>query len=233
VRAEFRPGREWEPTPIGLCLPDEPILFEQWTRLGRKLGMLHEASVWSLGDWLNYGYRHYVRSHGRRFDGAVELTGLAYQTLKNYASTARRIPLERRRPKLSYSHHFAVVSLPPEAQEDFLDRAEREGWSFHELQRQTRAHRQSQRSPLAEVDVDEQPTPPDPTPLRAGQEQAPLRTTPEQREEPVAQFVTLDVELARRTRWEGAAGERGLSLEDWLIEVADEAAAAVPSVALA
>jgi hypothetical protein len=39
--------------------------------------------------------------------------------------------------------------------------------------------------------------------------------------------VTIDVELERRARWQGAADHLGLSLEEWISRVADEAAAAV------
>jgi hypothetical protein len=102
VRAEFRPGRDFEPTPVGLQLPDKAMHFEQWAKLGRRLAMLHNASAWALGDWIRYGDVHYQPAQENRYDEAVALTGLARQSLKNYASVARRFPLERRRAKLSY-----------------------------------------------------------------------------------------------------------------------------------
>jgi hypothetical protein len=70
---------------------------------------------------------------GERMAQAVENTGLAPQTLMNYASVARRVPPERRRQSLPYSYHAVVAPLEPADQERWLTDAEAEGWTRREL----------------------------------------------------------------------------------------------------
>jgi hypothetical protein len=60
---------------------------------------------------------------------AAEKTGLAYGTLKNAKHVANAFHLSRRRDKLSWSHHADVAALHESQQEEFLDLAEKEGWT--------------------------------------------------------------------------------------------------------
>jgi hypothetical protein len=120
-------------TRVGLCFPDR-MSFEGWERAGRRVFDLHDSSSWCLGDWLIYGQEMYAD----RYKRAIEMAGLDYQTLRNYAWVARRFELSRRREKLSFQHHAEVVPLPVPDQEDWLDRAEQGGWSRNELRRQVR-----------------------------------------------------------------------------------------------
>jgi hypothetical protein len=114
---------------------DPRLPFEEWHRLGRQLSMHANASVWWLGDWLAFGQAKY----GRRYKRAIAITGLDYQTLRNYAVVARRFELSRRRDKLSFQHHAEVSALPDEEQDAWLARAEVRGWTRNELRRQMRA----------------------------------------------------------------------------------------------
>lgn len=113
------------------------LTFEQWARIGHRVGRHANASLWWLGDWLVYGERMYEQRYRR----AIALTGLDYQTLRNYATVARRFPLSRRRDKLSFQHHAEVCALSEEDRERWLDRAQRERWSRNELRRQLRPDR--------------------------------------------------------------------------------------------
>jgi hypothetical protein len=115
------------------CHPLMP--FEDWKALGAKLGMYTNASSWWLGDWLAFGQHKY----GRRYKDAIAVTGLDYQTLRNYAVVARRFEVARRRYNLTFQHHATVCPLPDDEQERWLDRSERHGWSRNELRRQIRA----------------------------------------------------------------------------------------------
>jgi hypothetical protein len=103
--------------------------------VGTRIARIANASCWWLGDWLVYGERAY----GRRYTDAVKATGLDYQTLRNYAWAARRFEPARRREGLSMQHHIEVAALPTAAQDLWLDRCQRHGWSRNELRRQIKA----------------------------------------------------------------------------------------------
>lgn len=122
------------PTPTGMKF-ETTFGFESWKVLGARLGAYSTASLWWLGDWLDFGRQMY----GSRYKLGVELTGLDYQTLRNYASIARRFKLSRRRDRLSFQHHAEVAALSDAEQDEWLDRAEREKWSRNELRRRLRA----------------------------------------------------------------------------------------------
>jgi hypothetical protein len=90
-----------------------------------------------LGDWLLYGEKNYPG----RYRGAVEQTGLDYQTLRNYAWVARAFSLSRRRDRLSFQHHAEVASQCPDQQEIWLVRSLEFGWSRRKLREELRAAR--------------------------------------------------------------------------------------------
>jgi hypothetical protein len=121
------------------------IHFDQWVEIGRRVHAHEDASLWWLGDWLNYGKRMY----GRRYRHGIELTGLEYQTLRNYAMVARRFELCRRRDTLSFHHHAELCALPTDEQERWLDDAERGRWTRNELRRRLRAERRQDMSATA------------------------------------------------------------------------------------
>jgi hypothetical protein len=114
---------------------DPRLPFLEWHRLGKQLSMHANASVWWLGDWLAFGQAKY----GRRYKQAIAITGLDYQTLRNYAVVARRFEMSRRRDKLSFQHHAEVCPLLDDEQDEWLARAEAQGWTRNELRRQLRA----------------------------------------------------------------------------------------------
>lgn len=57
------------------------------------------------------------------------------KTMLSWAFICRRIPQERRRWDLSFSHYKEVAKLPDVEQEIMLEGAEAEGWSVSELRR--------------------------------------------------------------------------------------------------
>jgi hypothetical protein len=119
---------------VGLHLPHH-LPFDSWRRLGRQIFVIGDASAWWLGDWLVYGQSEYAD----RYRKAIVGTSLDYQTLRNYAWVARRIPYSRRRPNLSFQHHAEIASLQPQQQDLWLDRAEASSWSRNELRRRVHA----------------------------------------------------------------------------------------------
>jgi hypothetical protein len=121
------------------------IEFEDWCRMGEQVGELVDASAWWIGDWLVYGRRTFPD----RYRSAIAATGFGYQTLRNYASIAARIPVYRRRDNLSFGHHAEVAALDEEDQEMWLLRCSVQGWSRNEL----RAALRDERNPSSPVTV--------------------------------------------------------------------------------
>jgi hypothetical protein len=115
-------------TRVGLQIPPD-LRFEDWESAGRQLSCVVDSSRWWLGDWLTFGKDHYAD----RYQRGVEVAGLKYQTLRNYAWVSRRFGLSRRRPTLSFQHHAEVAALPADEQDHLLDLAEREKWSTKQL----------------------------------------------------------------------------------------------------
>lgn len=171
--------------------------FVAWCDVGHSLRVLSEASAWCLGDWLNYGERAY----GQRYKEALELTGLDYQTLRNYAWVARRFPLSRRRDGASFQHHAEVAALPDALQDLLLERSERFRWSRAELRREVRKFRHAEMSENGNA-----------LPRPAGS---------------VEVVVSISVAAEREQRWRQAAADVGQSVDEWIATLADTAAAAV------
>ena len=198
------------PTPIGLELP-AVVTFEQWARVGRKLGLLHNSSSFCLGDWLRAGERRFAKSHGSRYRDAIALTGLDYHSLANKSWVCGRIPIERRRPKLSFDHHQTVAALSPAAQDMWLERAERERMSTRELRRRVGESRRALHNA---------------GPLRHDHE--PEHDSPATSSEAVnaaVVVVSVSVPAEAHARWLAAAAAQGSTLVDWLVDVAERAAA--------
>ena len=113
----------------------DPLMrFDRWKALGARIAFYSDASRWWLGDWLTFGQVKY----GQRYKEGIELTGLEYQTLRNYAVVARRFELSRRRDNVSFQHHAEVCALPDDDQEFWLDLAGENRWSRAELRRRLR-----------------------------------------------------------------------------------------------
>jgi hypothetical protein len=115
------------------------LSFERWQALGRQVGSITNASSWWLGDWAHYG----KGSYGEKYKKAIAVTGLDYQTLRNYAWVAGRFDLSRRRDKLSFGHHAELAALPEHEQDQWLDQAERNRWSRNELRAHLRNEKQA------------------------------------------------------------------------------------------
>lgn len=129
-------SRQTKATRTALYLKPE-IPFETWRDVGARVGSLHDASAWWIGDWLAYG----VKNFPDRYRTAIEVTGFEYQTLRNYAWVAGRFPPRRRRAGLSFGHHAEVAALDEADQETWLMRSASNAWARAELRRRLRAAR--------------------------------------------------------------------------------------------
>jgi hypothetical protein len=131
-------------------LDDEELLA-----LIRRLGRMENAIRWWLGDalllvknrWPNDG----PPSFGATWDGILEELGLLPAAGAHYRRVARDVPIERRRAGLSWSHHERVAKLPPDEQEKWLDRCEKEGLSVHHLHVATRVVLMAPTDPAPDV----------------------------------------------------------------------------------
>jgi len=132
-RVKMLPGH------VGLTLADETTLAECLQILGYTLE-LRDGVQFLIGDVINFGY---VKWGEKKYRQAMEQTGRAYDTLRHYSETARRIPRRKRLAHLSYSHHAEIVRLPGElinAQLERLSKIEANDLpTAHELREQIKA----------------------------------------------------------------------------------------------
>jgi hypothetical protein len=134
-------------TPISLTLPED-LEYDHWERIGRQLQLADMAVQWWIGDWLNFGERKY----GEKYAQAIEETGRAMQTLKNYAYVARQIETSRRRDVVDFSTHAEVASLEPEDQEKVLAKAAKEHQSRNTVRREAEKVKRAKKPKPNETD---------------------------------------------------------------------------------
>jgi len=105
------------------------LAYEDWLRYGSRLGLAGRNAAWWVGDWVRYGTTRY----GSKYSAAARVTGYDRQTLMNYVYVATRFEFSRRRENLSWSHHAELAALELEAQEKWLNRAQRERLTVRDL----------------------------------------------------------------------------------------------------
>lgn len=118
-------------TPTSLDLPLHTT-YDQYEAIGFALGRAHRNISWKIADWLNFGEHQY----GHKYEQAAEVLNMNPDTLRNYASIGRRVPVERRRAELPFGSHAEVAKLEPHEQAEWLERAVEKRWRRDEL----RAH---------------------------------------------------------------------------------------------
>lgn len=122
-------------TPVGWAPPRGQMDHPEWVAVGHRLGGISRCNQWWLGDWLRYG----TAKWGEKYVEAARITGYDVRSLANMASIAAAFAVSRRRDNLTWSHHAAVVGLPPDAQEGWLDRAIAERLSVSDLRIELRS----------------------------------------------------------------------------------------------
>lgn len=113
-----------------LVMPRD-MTIEEWETLGAMLVQIERScGIW-IGDWINAGEHRW----GQKYSQAMDATGLKNQTLRNYASTARRVaPAIRRLDEGLTTAHLAVVQkLDHHRQDKLLGDAAKNGWTAREL----------------------------------------------------------------------------------------------------
>lgn len=121
----------------GLTIVDD-LDFDVWAEYSEALARVEGALTWALGDWVVFGHDHYGEA---RTNKVAEHCGLSEKTVRNAASVCRRVPIDRRRPELSFGHHEAVAAKAPVEQDAWLQLAVDEGLSVYGLRDRISADR--------------------------------------------------------------------------------------------
>ena len=116
-------------TSVGLTFTG-PLAYEAWLNLVQTLSTLDTAVQFAIGDALVYGEATY----GEKYSQAMDLTGMAYQTLANCVWVSKHVPVQNRIQGLSWTHHRAVAGLPQDEQVDALQWAIEHSASASSLQ---------------------------------------------------------------------------------------------------
>jgi hypothetical protein len=114
-------------TSVGVRISGKPELAE-WKGPLQFALWCQRAGPWWIGDLLNVGEDRFGETFSQMCEGAVSA-----EMLNRYASVARRVPIENRRPGLSWSAHAVCARLPLDVQHNLLLAAERHGWTSDEL----------------------------------------------------------------------------------------------------
>jgi len=109
--------------------------FDEWATELKELCGAYKRQIWAIGEKLNEGEDRF----GETYVQAIQATGLAEQTLKNYKWVASRIDSSRRRDKLSFAAHMEVAPLSPDQQDAVLATAEACEWRSKEIRARIKA----------------------------------------------------------------------------------------------
>jgi hypothetical protein len=126
-------------TSVGVRIGGQPEL-DSWQGPLQYALWCQRAGPWWIGDLLNAGDDRFGESFSQMCEGS-----LSTEMLSRYASVSRRVPIENRRPGLSWSAHAAVARLPHDRQKRLLIEAERQGWTSDDLREKAREAMKSDR----------------------------------------------------------------------------------------
>jgi len=118
----------------GLHLHDPDLTYEQLEAVGMLLGRMHQSLRFALGDWLFLMENRFPE----KFSQAAEILGISEEGMREYLRVSEKVPKSIRREALSWSHHRAVAALEIPDQKEWLERAEDERLSHHQLRDQLR-----------------------------------------------------------------------------------------------
>lgn len=115
----------------------QPALpWNEWMEAGHQLCKVAGATLWWLGDWINYGEKAY----GEKYKLALETMDYDYQTLRNAAWVSNKIVPSTRQLGLSWSHHSEVAQFNGDNQMQWLQKAAVNQWSVSQLRQAIRKH---------------------------------------------------------------------------------------------
>lgn len=113
---------------VGLRLPID-ITRDQYEALGYALGEAHRAVQFAVGDYILEGEKLF----GQDAYQLQESLGISEEQRRQWVRVAERIPLERRRPELTWAHHREVAAQEPDDQDAWLEQAVANNWTKGEM----------------------------------------------------------------------------------------------------
>ncbi len=142
----------------GLVFGDN-LDHETWIKLGRWLGGLNRKTRLWIADWITENDR---RGWGHSYDELIIMTGLKRETLYNYASIGRRVPIQNRIAGPDTGLYEAVAVLPKHEQVPMLRRAIKNGWDRDRTRDAVKAYQANQEeaesgTDAGEVNLDDPP----------------------------------------------------------------------------
>lgn len=118
---------------VETSVPVRPRLFDLWVETGKSFTKEHDKLQWKIGDWLVEGQSAYGEKIA--YANAESITGKKRQTLYQFASVAKRVPVCMRHTNLSWEHHQIVAPLEPKDQKAWLELASERDLKAKELRR--------------------------------------------------------------------------------------------------
>ncbi len=110
----------------------QDLSFDEWNDLGQKLAPVGKSIGFIIGDWINYGEKRW----GDKYEEAMMRTGMAYQTLMDFAYVARKVEISLRNENLDFTHHRVVAKLKtPDEKEHWLKMAEKHKLGIRRLRK--------------------------------------------------------------------------------------------------
>lgn len=107
-------GRDVEYGDVALKI-HEGVSLERWKEIGLSLQQMLKAVPWWLGDWWRFGERRWGELTG---ESVKQVTGKAYQTVRNYAWICGKFDPSLRRDNLDFTYYAELagrMSKNPEA----------------------------------------------------------------------------------------------------------------------
>ena len=106
---------------------------DEWQSIGEKVFNVHKASMFWIGDWLNYGRETYGPVAAYALAGQV--SGLSRPSLYRACWVAKKFAPERRRLSLSFNHHYIIAAQPDAVADKILSEAEELGLSCSQVKK--------------------------------------------------------------------------------------------------
>jgi hypothetical protein len=125
----------------GLYLHKPDLTYSEYEAVGGLLGRMHQSLRFAIGDWLLLGETQFPDKAAQ----AAEVLQISEAGMLEYLRVSQKVPRSIRRENLSWSHHRAVaalevvdtstgeVNVDHSAQVEWLERAETERLSHHQL----------------------------------------------------------------------------------------------------
>lgn len=128
-------------SPLGIETDRSDLTRDEYNNIFRSVLKLAKSANWLLGDALNIAERQWGnKATGSKYEEAAAATGLSKGTIRNIALTCKHIPLERRHPELSFTHHVEACahSTNPDEQDHVLATASEQGQSIKDMRKSVR-----------------------------------------------------------------------------------------------